>query len=63
MRKTPKDVHIEISRYYSQKQPGTNLTFRDTLNGKSFAEQQKIGEKIWKEQMEAAGYDIKDYLT
>lgn len=71
MRKTPKDVHTEISKYYSQKQIGTgNLTFRDWLNGKSFDEQQKIGERIWKEKMEewkekmkAAGLDIKDYLT
>ncbi|MCR5105749.1 MAG: hypothetical protein K6B68_15045 [Eubacterium sp.] len=57
---TPKDVHKEISRYYSSKQDFTgNLTFRDWLNGKSYDEQYKYGIETWEREMKKAGYSIK----
>ena len=56
---TPKEVHKEISKYYSSKQDFTgNLTFRDWLNGKSYDEQYEYGIKVWKEKMADAGYSI-----
>lgn len=54
---TPNEVHKEISRYYSSKQDFTDgKRFRDWLNGKSFDEQMEYGLKIWKQEMERAGY-------
>ena len=50
-------MHKEISRYYSSKQDFTDgKRFRDWLNGKSFDEQMEYGLKIWKQEMERAGY-------
>jgi RHS repeat-associated protein len=39
----PSDVHAKISSYYSSNVAGTNMTFRDSLNGKGFDEQFKAG--------------------
>lgn len=59
MRKTPKDVHIKISKHYSSIQANTNgKTVRDWLNGKSFKEQQEYGLQIWEQFMKDAGYAI-----
>ena len=56
---TPKKVHEEISKYYSQKQRFTEgKTFRDWLNGKSFDEQYKYGMEVWETEMKKAGYSI-----
>ena len=59
VRATPKDVHKEISRYYSSKHEFTdNKTFRDWLTGKSFDEQLQYGIQVWKDKMLEAGYDV-----
>ena len=56
---TPKEVHKEISRYYSSKQEFTgNLTFRDWLNGKSYEEQYEYGIERWEYYMKLYGYSI-----
>ena len=57
---TPKDVHKEISKYYSSKQRFTEgKTFRDWLNGKSYDEQYKRGMEVWEREMKKAGYSVK----
>ena len=38
----PESVHSEISAFYSSSVPGGG-TFRDSLNGLSFSEQQGLG--------------------
>ena len=57
---TPKEVHKEISRYYSSKQKFTNgKTVRDWLNGQNFDKQFELGLEKWEEFMTQFGYPIK----
>ena len=57
---TPKEVHKEISRYYSSKQKFTNgKTVRDWLNGQDFDKQFEFGLEKWEEFMTQFGYPIK----
>lgn len=42
------DVHQKVSSYYSTNVPFQKMTFRDTMNGKSFQEQLDIGKDIVK---------------
>lgn len=59
IRATPKDVHEEISRYYSSVHGFTGgKSFRDWLNGQSFDKQLEEGLRVWKEKMIEAGYSI-----
>jgi hypothetical protein len=39
----PKDIHTNISAFYSSSVPGTNITVRDSLNGLPFQEQFDFG--------------------
>lgn len=57
---TPKEVHKEISRYYSSHQPfiENNKTVRDWLNGQSYEKQYEFGLKQWEKFMKQYGYSI-----
>lgn len=56
---TPKDVHKEISKFYSSS-PGfaNGKTVRDWLNGQSFEAQYEFGLKYWKDTMISYGYSV-----
>ena len=59
VRATPKDVHKDISAFYSSKQPFTNgKTVRDWLNGQSYEAQYKFGIEQWEKFMKQHGYSI-----
>ena len=59
IRATPKDVHKEISKFYSSSPDFANgKTVRDWLNGQSFEAQYEFGLKYWKDTMIRYGYSI-----
>lgn len=56
---TPKEVHKDISKYYSRIDDFTGgKTVRDWLNGKSFEFQYEFGIEQWKKYMTMHGYSV-----
>ena len=60
VRATPKEVHKEISRYYSSHQPFAEegKTVRDWLNGQSYEKQYEFGLEQCEKFMKQYGYSI-----